>query len=275
MSLSLVVLTDFFAVANRALAYAAGLAVPLHARLVLLHVRHNALPVPPGSGYRHSLAGERQTDRALQQLAAAQPVPTAVEVAEAFMADALLDVAHRQESLLMVMARLGSAAAPSPQLTETVMALLRETPHPLLLVPEAGAEPELPRRLLLATDGEPFRLHDLLHQRVLNQLLHATGGILSAVLVGPHPQAHPNPAATATAIRTACMVDDLPASRHHAVRHHSVVEGVLAEAARQQADLLVVVARHHSLLGSLFHRSVTAQLIEQSPIPVLVLPAQD
>ena len=49
----------------------------------------------------------------------------------------------------------------------------------------------------------------------------------------------------------------------------------LAEAARQDADLLIVVARQQSLLGSLFHRSITAQLIAQSPLPVLVLPAED
>lgn len=45
---SLVVLTDFFDVSNHALSYAAGLAVPLDAHLVLLHVRHDAL-LAPGS----------------------------------------------------------------------------------------------------------------------------------------------------------------------------------------------------------------------------------
>jgi nucleotide-binding universal stress UspA family protein len=39
--------------------------------------------------------------------------------------------------------------------------------------------------------------------------------------------------------------------------------------------MLVVVARRHTLFGSLFHTSITTQLIEQSPIPVLVLPAED
>ena len=55
----------------------------------------------------------------------------------------------------------------------------------------------------------------------------------------------------------------------------TVVGGVLAEAARQEADVLVVVVRRHSLLGSLFHSSVTAQLIQESTIPVLLLPAED
>ena len=53
MTPSLVVLTDFFAVTNRALSYAAGLAVPLNAQLVLLHTRYG-LPVPVGFEARHS-----------------------------------------------------------------------------------------------------------------------------------------------------------------------------------------------------------------------------
>ena len=73
--------------------------------------------------------------------------------------------------------------------------------------------------------------------------------------------------------RTNALVNGFAESRLHEVYHPAVVAGVLGEAARQQADLLVVVARRHSLLGSLFHRSVTALLIQKSPIPVLILPA--
>ena len=175
----------------------------------------------------------------------------------------------------MVMTRPGSAAVPSRQLTETVLELLHATPHPLLLVPETGPASGLPRRLLLATDAAPLRLHDPLNQRVLRQLLHATGATLDAVHVSPDLHAHPNPPSVAATLRAAHLVEELPAERFHAVRHPSVVGGVLAEAARQDADLLVVVARRHSFLGSLFHHSVTAQLIGQSPIPVLVLPADD
>ena len=70
-------------------------------------------------------------------------------------------------------------------------------------------------------------------------------------------------------------MDDLSASQLHEVYHPTVVGGVLQEAARQQADMLVVVARRHSLLGGVFHDSITARILRESPIPVLVLPAED
>ena len=35
---------------------------------------------------------------------------------------------------------------------------------------------------------------------------------------------------------------------------------------------MVVLARQRSYLGELFHRSVTAHLLEHCPVPILVLP---
>ncbi|QKG55198.1 hypothetical protein GKZ68_00650 [Hymenobacter sp. BRD128] len=39
-------------------------------------------------------------------------------------------------------------------------------------------------------------------------------------------------------------------------------------------SILVLVARPHTLFGSLCHRSVTAQVLRVSPIPVLVRPVE-
>ena len=90
-------------------------------------------------------------------------------------------------------------------------------------------------------------------------------------------QARPGTATDTAAVLNTVRVNGVAttsrASRLHEVRHADVAAGMLAEAVRQQADMLVVVARHHSLIGSLFHRSITAQLLEQSPIPLLALPA--
>ena len=76
MNPSLVVLTDFFDLTNRALSYAAGLAMPLEAHLILLHLRQDGLLSPEEYRSRHTQEAEFQTTRELQQLAAEQPVPT-------------------------------------------------------------------------------------------------------------------------------------------------------------------------------------------------------
>jgi nucleotide-binding universal stress UspA family protein len=52
-------------------------------------------------------------------------------------------------------------------------------------------------------------------------------------------------------------------------------DGILQACTDHRADMLVLIARQHSLLGSMFHRSVTAQVIERSRVPVLLLPSHN
>ena len=272
---SLVVLTDFFAVTNRALSYAAGLAVPLNAQLVLLHTRYDGLPVPQGFGARHTPRGERTTGQALLRLAAEQPVPTEVDVAEGLLPEAVTEAVRRHHPLFMVLGRPSAATEPAELLTNVVMDLLRHAPHPLLLVPAVGWDKFPPRRFLLAVDGQPFSFNNRDHQEVLSRLLQATHATLDAVYVTDDEHALPGAGNVLESVRANGLANTFAENRLHEVYHSTVVSGVLAEAARQEADLLVVVVRRHSLLGNLFHESVTAQLIQESSIPVLLLPGED
>ena len=273
---SLVVLTDFLAVTNRALSYAAGLAVPLNAQLVLLHTRYDGLPVPEGFEARHTPLGEYQTDQALRRLAASQTVPTEVDVAEGLLPEAVTEAVRRHHPLFMVLGRPSAATEPAELLTNVVMDLLRHAPHPLLLVPAVGWDAFPPRRFLLAVDGQPFDFDDACQQEVLSRLLHATHATLDAVYVTDDEHALPHAGNVLETIRTNDLLNDTFAeTRLHEVYSATVVGGVMHEAARLEADLLVVVVRRHSLLGSLFHSSVTAQLIQESAIPVLLLPVAD
>ena len=275
MTPSIVVLTDFFAVTNRALSYAAGLAVPLNAQLVLLHVRNDGMPVPEGYEGQHTARGEDKTDRALLQLAADQTVPTEVDVSEGFLPAALTEAVRRHHPLFMVLARPSDATEPTELFASVVMDLLRHAPLPLLVVPTgAGWDVFPPRRLLMAVDGQPFAFADQDHQEVLSRLLHATQATLDVVHITDDAQARPDDGAVLETVRANDLVNLFAGSQLHAVYSPTVVAGVLEEAARQEADMLVLVARRHSLLGSLFHSSVTAQLLQESPIPVLILPAE-
>ncbi|OGX85406.1 hypothetical protein BEN47_14925 [Hymenobacter lapidarius] len=268
----LVVLTDFYAVTNRALSYAAGLAVSLKAELVLLHARHDVLLAPSDHGPSSPIS-DHTTDQALQTLAAEQPVPTQVDVSERELPEAVKEAVRRHHPLLLVLGRPGGADTPVEIMTGTAMDLLTTVPYPLLVVPAPGWDAFPPRRLLLAVDGEPFVLRQ--HQDVLRQLLRVAEGTLAVVRVTDDSHARLGAETVLRTVAANDLTEELPHSQLHEVYNRSVVGGVLAEAAQQDADLLVIVARHHSLLGSLFHRSVTAQLLERSPIPVLLLPAED
>ncbi len=273
MTPSLVVLTDFFAITNRALSYAAGLAVPLKANLMLLHVRHSELLAPAEFSSRHTTEGELKTLYALEKLADDQPVATEVDVSELSLAEAVREAVQHRQPLMLVLRRAGADTQPLDLVTDAVMHLLRHVPYPVLVVPTAGWDVFPPRRLLLAVDGKPFNLVE--YQDVVSQLLQATHASLDVVHVIDDGEATPNPAAVLDSVRTNDLVNTLEDSSLHQVYQNTIVGGVLQEAARQKADILVVVARRHSLLSGVFHRSVTAQLLRESTIPLLVLPAED
>lgn len=273
MNPSLVVLTDFFDLSNRALTYAAGLAMPLEAHLVLLHLRQDGPLSPEEFRGRHSRRAERQTTHELQQLAATEPVPAEVAISDEFLPDAVREMVKRHHPLLLVLGRPTLATLPREIVTSTAMDLLRHAPHPLLIVPADGVTTLPPRRMHLAVDGEPFHLFE--HQDVMRRLLHATQGTLDVVHVTDDDHMRPDTATIRRTIQDTNLLPFLPETNVHELYQPSIVGGILQEANRQKTDLLVVVARRHSLLGGLFHRSITAQLIEESPIPLLILPAQD
>ncbi|MBC6990546.1 universal stress protein [Hymenobacter sp. BT491] len=271
---AIVVLTDFFAVSNRALSYAAGLAVPLQSHLVLLHVRHDGLLSPEEYADRHAERNARQTQQALYALAEGQPVPTQVEISEAFLPDAVAEAVRHHQPQLLVLGRPGTATTPVEVVTSAALDVLRHVPFPLLIVPTVGWDTFPPRRLALAVDGDSFSLYD--NQHIVSDLLQALQGTLDVIHVVD--QHDPGAEAYHRAMHTAQQSGVATALTPEHVRivyHPKPAEGILQGAAEVKADLLVVVARRHSLLSSLFHRSVTAQLISESPVPVLLLPALD
>jgi nucleotide-binding universal stress UspA family protein len=275
MSPSIIVLADFLDDSNRVLSYAAGLAVPLKAHLLLLHARHNQLLAPDDFDTCLTLAGEQKTFYALEKLAAAQPVPTEVDITNDSLFDAVREIIRERELLLVVMGQSGFAGTLPELVTRTAMGLLRRVACPLLLVPAVGWDQVPPRCLLLAVDCEPFKLGA--QRSTVYRLLRALQGTLEVVHITDDE--HPRPTASAlldTITQNDLVEDTLDGSLHLHERHHAhVASGVLEEVAQLKADMLVVVARHRSFWGSLFHQSITAQLIQESSIPVLVLPAED
>ncbi|MBC6605888.1 universal stress protein [Hymenobacter sp. BT188] len=273
MNTSLVVLTDFFDLSNRALTYAAGLAMPLEAHLVLLHLRQDEPLSPDEYRNRHTRKAEQQTTHKLQQLAAKQPVPTEVAISDDFLPDAVQEMVKRHHPLLLVLGRPAPASLPQEIVTSTAMDLQRHAPYPLLIVPEIGVDTMPPRRIVMAVDGEPFHLFE--NQDVMRRLLLAFQGTLDVVHVTDDDHMRPDNATIRRTMQDTDLLPFLPEIKVHERYHPSIAKGILQEANQQRADLLVVVARRHSLLGGLFHSSITAQLIEESPIPLLILPAKD
>ncbi|GAA3997094.1 hypothetical protein GCM10022408_04680 [Hymenobacter fastidiosus] len=272
MTPSLLVLTDFFQAANGALDYAATLAPPLGARLVLLHVQRDSLLDPERfSGEAPDLEHE-DVDLGFQRLIRDLPGPVAAEIGHGQVADAIAESVRHHHPTLLVLGRPNSENTPDELVTTTSLDILRAVPYPMLVVPHPLPAPHPPRRVLVAVDGEPFTLGA--HAATLRHLLDALQAELTVVQVVEGPA--PEEIATEALNSVLSLGLALPQSvRTRSVSALRPAEGILRVARPTEFDMVILIARPRSFVSELFHHSVTAQVLRQSPIPVLVLPAQE
>ncbi|TGD80784.1 universal stress protein [Hymenobacter wooponensis] len=271
-SSSLLILTDFFQASNRALDYATNLAEPLAARLVLLHVRRDS-PLDPEmfTGELSNLSHEAIAV-ALRSVARQLTVPIVAEVGHGRVAYAVADAVSRHHPSLIVLGRPDYSATPDELVQTTSLDILRVAPYPMLVVPHAIQTLAPPRRVLLAVDGEPFTLGP--YAGSVRHLLHSLGTAVTVLHVTTEGSAATMPQVLETVLQTGLAVD-LPEVEPRTIRHTNAAEGILEVAKPADYDMVAVVARPRSFLGHLFHRSVTAQVLLHSEIPVLVLPASN
>lgn len=188
---------------------------------------------------------------------------------------------------------IGRPDAPPAPGAHPLFYLCRLLALPLLVVPAGFAPPsELPRRLVLDTDGLAVRLPAstrhatelLLSLRPDTRVLYLGSGrravsrllaqlVPSAVGIHVYTADEPAPAAAALLARFAeiGLLGELPHSLHTAY-HPSVEQGILQLVREYQADLLLFVARQCTLPGEQFEASAGAGLMLRSPIPALVIP---
>lgn len=271
MTCSLLILTDFFEAANQALDYATNLAEPLGARLVLLHVRRDSVLDPEMFTGQLSNLSQEAIALALKSITRQLSVPVAAEVGHGRVAFAVADAVSRHHPTLVVLGRPDYAATPDELVQTTSLDILRTAPYPMLVVPHRVVSSAPPRRVLLAVDGDEFTLGE--HAGAIRHLFTALGMELTVLHVAADENSAGETAILDSVTRTGLAVDLPGVVRTRLVTAQSPGAGILAAAQGGEFDLVALIARRRSVLGQLFHRSVTAQVLLHSQLPVLVLPA--
>lgn len=266
------VLTDFTAAADNALQYAAALAEPLGASLILLHIRRESLLDPDAftDKIRHLTEGE--VAAALAERTQQLTVPVTVESTADGITAAVSDAVHRHHPSLLVLGKPNTEETPDELVSSTSLTLLRATRTPLLVVPINSTAQAPPQRVTIAADTLTFSLKP--QTEAIRELL----GQLHPTLTVEHvvePEDRDDCTAAHNAVLKSGLIPESTQLKTHGVRHLRIAHGILQGATETHADLLLVIARRRSFLGQLFNRSVTAQVVLHGQLPVLLIPALD
>ena len=274
MKPAFVVLTDLSSAAQVALAYTSRLAGLLDGQLVLLHVYQDPLLTPQAVmvAAPAAVSSRQEVMTELMQLTRQVPVPAEAEMTVDTLGLAVFDVVQRRQPVLLALGREHPESLLDQFIKNLALPVLHDSRYPLLLVPEQWTDTALPSRVVVAADDDPFWLTT--PSRAVAPLLAALKPSTTVVHV-----ANTNGPSLADVgletVRRTGMFGPLSNNSLYEVREEAPADGILHAAAELQAQLIVVLARPHTFVGGLFHRSVTAQILRRSPIPVLVLPTSD
>jgi nucleotide-binding universal stress UspA family protein len=275
MSPSIVVLANLSATSERAAQYAAVLGEPLQARLILLHHYSEQAPDPDLVSIATTNTYRSQTEMATALDSLTQQLPASTQVIASTKAEVemVAEAVDHYQPLLLVIGMSTDYSLLDLLWHNHALPVLRDSHWPVLVVPEAAPDPHLPRRVALAVDANSFVPNPA--SRALTALFTSWGAGFTVVhAVIPHEQqAYPGQRALSHVRLSQLFPPATPFELYEEV-NLAPVTGILQAIQDIQADLLVLIVRPHSFLGRLFHRSVTAQVLRQCQIPVVLLPAK-
>ncbi|GAB3639323.1 hypothetical protein GCM10027422_49140 [Hymenobacter arcticus] len=280
MNPSILVLANLPEAAAHTARYAATLGHPLGLRLALLHcyLYPNLLePALVCEVVEQLDRNEAETLAALRALASRLPVPTEVLEATGLLEDDVAAV-RRCRPLLLAMGLGPGRGVLDELLRSQVLPVLRATGRPVLLVPAAtlatAGPPQVPRRVLVAVDGEPFTLTAA--SRNLSELLGSWAATYTVTHILPDPGAAARSSHLALAdVQASKLLPPATPLDLYEVTDAAPAPGILQALTDTQADMLVLITRPRSFWGEVFHRSVAAAVLRHTAVPVLLLPAAE
>lgn len=242
--------------------------------LVLLHVDAAPLLLEPELvvvAAEQTARYEAETMGALHRIAQSLPVAATVAESGGTMTDAVADAVARYQPLLLVMGLSSGQTLLDALLHSQVLPVLRAIRRPLLLVPPAAVV-ERPKRVLLAADGEAFTPTP--ETLALAPLLLAWEAAYTVTHVTAHHHKADSRQLTAQQYLPDGLLPPNTLPEFYGMSQLAAGNGVVQAITDTHADLVVLLARPRGFLNRRFHRSVTAQVLHYSPVPVLLLPGK-
>ncbi|WP_298736790.1 universal stress protein [uncultured Chitinophaga sp.] len=273
---TIIVPTDFSETSYNAARYALGLARQMNtARIVLYHAYELIVPIPdvpssvpmvnPDELRSASLEG---LDKMMRELEPLLPENTILASrAENHLLPANIDqVAKQEEADLIVMGITGGSQLEEILVGSNTVDVVKHTTCPVIIVPGSARFRPI-RKIVFACDFR--KVVETTPVQPLKKLLNVFKPELHVLNID-HESKH----FTSDTPYETLMLDTLLEGydpQFHFIDHTNVVQGIMDFAARQEADLILIIPKKHGLFDHIFKRSRTTQLAFHTHVPLLAI----
>ncbi len=271
---TILVPTDYSAASANAVEYASTLARLIEARIILYHTYHITLSsVDYFSGMMPPFPDISQIEQSsLEEYAqrfrtdSGELVISKCLTSPGFAADEIPDYAGIVNADMVVMGISGPGKTGHPLFGSITTSVIEKTKRALLLVPEK-VKFETPKRIAYACDLEQNICTEVVERvKAFARLFNAELFVINVEQPGQE-------ISDQKAFVSRQLVSELQGVTHslHFPSHQDVVTGLVSFEDRYGLDMLVMVARKHTLFQQLFHASKTRKMIGNTHVPILVL----
>jgi len=268
---TIVFATDFSPAAKNAANYAAGMALSIHARLLILTV----VPVAISFSEMPLLIGiedvMRNADADLLKLKAGllEEIDSSLEIAtEAGMGsffDELKNVCEREEPYLVIMGSQGTTAAEQLMFGSHAVNAMKNLAWPVITVPPVASF-SLIKKIAVACDLEEIPGQAQIDEiKILAKDFDAELHVINSGKAGIFDP---------DIVFTSAGLEDKLKPLHpvyHFISEENTDAAIIDFADKHDIDLLVIFPKHYNFIDRLIHKSHTRELVLHSHKPVLAI----
>ncbi|MEX2597668.1 MAG: universal stress protein [Salibacteraceae bacterium] len=271
--------TDFSKNSKHAIRYAAHLAKPLGAEVILLHA-WNQIPASSELEELSVITGieyfaersEHSLEKTIRELENSYPVFAQPISKQGFAPDVIKSLAAEINVDLVIMGRRGMGAVGRMILGSVSSKVFTSDVRPLLVVPDKTAITEL-NEIVFATD---FYDSDLEHLKVITKIARAFNSNITVLHLRQKGSAHELPSAFfedyEKSIRTKLRYAGLSFEQRECSDLHEAYETYVKT---NHVNLISVAGVHRSLMEQWVNPSFSKHILGHTDIPVLVFAAYD
>lgn len=268
----IIIPTDFSPAALNAANYAIDMAIAINAAIHLVHIYQLPMSVTDAPLVLISVEELKENaEKKLQKLksdldhVASGKIQVTTESRLGDLKDELEDICNAIQPFAVVMGTRGHSVVERALFGSNTLSVIKHLTWPVICVPTGKEYGAGIKQVGLACD---FReVLETTPVSMIKSFVKEVNAELHVLNVAPENKQDKSDAARQVVLLQTALEDVKP--QYHFIQHKDVEDGINEFAEMNNLDMVIAIPKKHKLLGTLFKKSATKQLVFESHVPVM------